>query len=471
MTLEIERVEQFPVLVIHLGQRHLHVGFLAASLVDHADLANGCKAVDELGRGDVEAPFPDLAVQEADEHQRQDAAQDVDADLLIGPVILEPQGDVSRVLHLPECGFHVMLGAVSADDFGVAPVVIVGEDEGFSQQGFLEVLPFVPVEPIGENRQTVAFCDVDLEELLHVAGLEPLFDLLPGSLDGWRRPAIRLSGVPASQRGLEVAQMAAAFRDLALQGAGLGIEQVPVPGDDDGPFGAEQMTLDAARADAVEVLERGEAFGGHVQQVAMVRGDEGTGEVVGSLVDGGDVVRGIVALVEDQRDVLDLVGDVAASRDESVDEACECRRVVLVSRKGVMEERQVAVARDQEREADDAQGLSALLAVSALREFRRLVVGVDEGEEVRCVEEDATEIDIVVLDHPGDDVAFDAGDVVFLDAVHVVPEALARELVGIDAEQAGENGLPEPVGDCGLGARRDAAIEDGDEDVGSDGGA
>ena len=57
------------------------------------------------------------------------------------------------------------------------------------------------------------------------------------------------------------------------------------------------------------------------------------------------------------------------------------------------------------------------------------------------------------------------------EAVEVVPEGLAGELAGPDGEQPGEHGAVEPSGDARFGAGREAAIEDGDEQVGADGGA
>ena len=64
-----------------------------------------------------------------------------------------------------------------------------------------------------------------------------------------------------------------------------------------------------------------------------------------------------------------------------------------------------------------------------------------------------------------------AWDGVWGDAVHVVPEALAGQLGGLEGKQAVQDGALEPGGKGGLGAGIEAAVEDGDEQVGADGGA
>ena len=50
-------------------------------------------------------------------------------DLLVGPVMLRAQGDVVRILDLTERALDMMLAAVSSDDLGIAPVVVVGEEQ------------------------------------------------------------------------------------------------------------------------------------------------------------------------------------------------------------------------------------------------------------------------------------------------------------------------------------------------------
>ena len=85
-----------------------------------------------------------------------------------------------------------------ADNFHVAPVGIVGEDEGFAEQCALQPLPGAPVEPV--DRQAVFDFDRHLEQL--VTGLEPAGD--PGSLRGRRLAVAGAPGAPTPQPVLEL---------------------------------------------------------------------------------------------------------------------------------------------------------------------------------------------------------------------------------------------------------------------------
>jgi hypothetical protein len=66
--------------------------------VDHADLANAAELGEDLRDGTVPSGTIQLSLQKAHQHQCQDAAEDVDLDLLVGPVVLRPQSDVMRAL-------------------------------------------------------------------------------------------------------------------------------------------------------------------------------------------------------------------------------------------------------------------------------------------------------------------------------------------------------------------------------------
>ncbi len=115
--------------------------------------------------------------------------------------------------------------------------------------------------------------------------------------------------------------------------------------------------------------------------------------------------------------------------------------------------------------------LRALLAVAALSQLGALVEGIEVGEEVGGVKQHLAQVETELAGHGGNDVAFHGGEGGDGDAVHLVPEALAGELVGAQGEQAAQGGGVEPAGEAGLGAGGEAAVEDGGEQVGADGGA
>jgi len=193
--------------------------------------------------------------------------------------------------------------------------------------------------------------------------------------------------------------------------------------------------------------------------------------VVGAALDGLEVVLGVVALVEDQGHVFGPVGDLAIAGDELVRQAGEGRGIGLVAGIGAVEERDVEVRGDQEGEPDDAKRGAPFLALATLGHGVSRIEGVDEGEEVGGIEENALEVEVELADELRGEIALDGDEVLSGDAVHVVPEALAGELAGLEAEQPPQHGGFEPLGNAGLAAGGDAAVEGGDEQVGADAGS
>ena len=63
-------------------------------------------------------------------------------------------------------------------------------------------------------------------------------------------------------------------------------------------------------------------------------------------------------------------------------------------------------------------------------------------------------------------VAFDEFDGVGGDAGHVIPEALAGQLLGADLEEASQGGALEPARHLDLAAGSDTAVDGGQEQVG-----
>ena len=392
-------------------------------------------------------------------------------DLLVRPVVLRPDRDAVAVLHLLERALDVMLRAVAAHQLGVAPRVVVGEQQGLAQQRVLEPLPGAPLEAVAQRRQAVPLTDRDGEQLAHVARRQPARDLLAGGLDTRLAAALGLAVAPAAQLPLQAAQPLAAFLDLAQQGAALGVEERLVERHQHGALEAEDRLAGAEGAHAGQAVgrQRAQPGGGHGQQVGVLRGHQRADEVERAALDPVEVFLRVVALVEDQRDVLGAVGEFAATAGEVRGEAAEGGGIGLVAGVGAVQQGQAGLGGDEQGDADDAQGLATLLGMAALGQRGALVEGVDVGEEVGGVEQDAAGVEAELALHGGDEVAFDGGNSLGLDAVHVVPEALGGELGGAEGEQAMEGGGVEPAGERGPGAGGEAAVEDGGEEVGADG--
>ena len=68
-------------------------------------------------------------------------------------------------------------------------------------------------------------------------------------------------------------------------------------------------------------------------------------------------------------------------------------------------------------------------------------------------------------------VAFDPLDGLGGDAGHVVPEALAGQLLGADIQEASQDGALEPAGHLGLAAGSDTPVHRGEKQIGADGGS
>ena len=62
--------------------------------IDHAYLMNFAQLIEHVRDRTLDAALMQLALQQATEHQRQDTANHVDFDLLVGPGILGTQADV-----------------------------------------------------------------------------------------------------------------------------------------------------------------------------------------------------------------------------------------------------------------------------------------------------------------------------------------------------------------------------------------
>jgi hypothetical protein len=193
--------------------------------------------------------------------------------------------------------------------------------------------------------------------------------------------------------------------------------------------------------------------------------------VVGAGLNGLEILGGAVPLVEDQRDRFDLPGDPLMAIDQLGGQSGESRPIGRVAGVGVTAQRDVEVGRHQQGQADDPQGGAPSLALAPLSECAAVVETVDEGEEIGGVEEDLSNVDLEAGNPVVGQVAFDPLDGLWGDASHVVPEALASQLVGADIQEASQGGVIEPAGHLGLAVRGDTPIQGGDQQGGADRGS
>ena len=65
-------------------------------------LADGCELAEQFADGHVQPGVPGLAAHEVGDLQGQDAGEDVDVDVVLGPVVHRGEGDHAGVFHLAE---------------------------------------------------------------------------------------------------------------------------------------------------------------------------------------------------------------------------------------------------------------------------------------------------------------------------------------------------------------------------------
>jgi hypothetical protein len=87
---------------------------------------------------------------------------------------------------------------------------------------------------------------------------------------------------------------------------------------------------------------------------------------------------------------------------------------------------------------------------------------------VTSIKQQPPQIEIELVDQPQRQVGLDALDRLWRDPVHIVPVALAGELAALDRDQPPQHRLVEPRPHLGLAAGGHTAVEDGDQQVGTD---
>jgi hypothetical protein len=89
--------------------------------------------------------------------------------------------------------------------------------------------------------------------------------------------------------------------------------------------------------------------------------------VKGAVPDPLQVFRGVVAFVENQGDVASPLGQRTATFQKFFGDAMESHPVVLIPRIGVMKQGNLAIAGNQEGQAQNPKIISPLLAMASLR--------------------------------------------------------------------------------------------------------
>jgi hypothetical protein len=122
--------------------------------------------------------------------------------------------------------------------------------------------------------------------------------------------------------------------------------------------------------------QRLELFAGDGQQLGMLRRNQRSHEMKGSVLQRFKGLLTIVALVKDQGDVIAGFGRLPVMGREFLGYGAELGGVVDIAGVNLVEQRDVEIGADQQAEADLAQIAALLLIMPALRKFSRRA-GID----------------------------------------------------------------------------------------------
>src|SRR5664279_6423334 len=116
----------------------------------------------------------------------------------------------------------------------------------------------------------------------------------------------------------------------------------------------------------------------------MLRRDQRSDEMKGSVLQRCKGLLAIVALVKDEGDVIAGLGQLPVMGREFLGDGAELGAVVDIAGVDFVEQGNVKIGADQKAEADLAQIAALLLIMPALRKFGR-GTGIDVGEEIGAV--------------------------------------------------------------------------------------
>jgi hypothetical protein len=105
------------------------LGRPAGGGVEQDGLADAGEPGEQFADGQAQAGLGGLAAHQVGDLQGQDAGEDVDADVVLGPVMHWGEGHYARVLELAEGELGLGLGPVAGDHLGGGPLVVVGDQD------------------------------------------------------------------------------------------------------------------------------------------------------------------------------------------------------------------------------------------------------------------------------------------------------------------------------------------------------
>src|SRR5258707_2993384 len=121
-----------------VGEHAVGPGPAPVAGVEQDGLADAGQFAEQGADGQVQSGLGGAAAHEVGELEGEHAGEDVDADVVLGPVEHRAEGGDAGVFHLPEGGLGLGLGPVGGDDLGGRPVVVVCDQDVLAEDLFFQ---------------------------------------------------------------------------------------------------------------------------------------------------------------------------------------------------------------------------------------------------------------------------------------------------------------------------------------------
>ena len=107
-------------------------------MVEQDGLADAGQLAEQFADRHAKPGAGGVKAHEVGDLQGQDAGKDVDADVVLGPVVHRAERDDAGVFHLPEGELGLGLGPVPGDDLWDGPVVLIGDQDVLAEDLLFE---------------------------------------------------------------------------------------------------------------------------------------------------------------------------------------------------------------------------------------------------------------------------------------------------------------------------------------------
>jgi hypothetical protein len=170
--------------------------------------------------------------------------------------------------------------------------------------------------------------------------------------------------------------------DLPRERPGLGTKELLVKGNHHGGVHAKDSFVSAICPHRqLGAIQTTHGLPRNGQQIGMLGRNQRTYKMQRALVHQLQVIFGVVPLVEDQRDVVNLLRERTAACEPLLGHTLEGEAIVLIAGIGVMKQRNLAIGSDHHGQSQKAKMVVPLFPMAALRQLGPQVETVEEGKQ------------------------------------------------------------------------------------------